>query len=68
MKLHKVMKITGLTSKTLYNIKKKAIDCGYDPKVNAEILASYVQDEPQSGQPGILLEKYNNIIVKVTWD
>ncbi len=42
MKLHKVMKITGLTSKILYNIRKKAIDRGYNPKVNAKILASYV--------------------------
>lgn len=41
MKLQ-VIKITGLTSKTLYNIRKKAIDRGYDPKVNTKILARYV--------------------------
>ncbi len=41
MNLYEVMKITGLTSKTLYNIRKKAIDCGYNPKVNTKILASY---------------------------
>ena len=46
MKLHEVMKITGLTSKTLYNIRKKAIERGDDPKVNVKILASYVQDDP----------------------
>ncbi len=66
MKVHEVMKITGLTSKTLYNIRKKAIDRGYDPKVNTKILASYVQDEPRSGRPEISLEKHNNVIAKVT--
>ncbi len=43
------MKITGLTSKTLYNIRKKTIHYGYNPKVNAKIIASYIQDKPQSG-------------------
>ncbi len=42
MKLYKVMKITGLTSKTLHNIRKKVIDCRYDLKVNTKILASYI--------------------------
>lgn len=46
MKLYEVMKITSLTSKSLYNIRKKAINRGFDPKINAKILASYIQDEP----------------------
>lgn len=42
MKLHEVMKITGLTSKTLYNIRKRAIDQRFNPKLDAKILASYI--------------------------
>ncbi len=52
----------------MYNIRKKAIDRRYNPKVNAKILASYVQDKPRSGRPGISLEKHNNVIAKVTRD
>ena len=66
MKLHEVLKIIGLTSKTLYNIRKQVIDYEYNPKVNTKILAGYVLDKPQFGQPEILLKKYNNIITKVT--
>lgn len=46
MKLHEVMKITGLTSKSLYNIRKKVINREFDTKVNAKILVSYVQNKP----------------------
>ena len=68
MKLHEVMKITGLTSKALYNIRKRAINRGFNPKVDAKILASYIQDAPRSGQPRISLEKHNDVIAKVTQD
>ncbi len=37
MKLHEVMKITGLTCKALYNIRKRAMDQGFNPKVDAKI-------------------------------
>ncbi len=46
MTLHEVMKITGLTSVALYKIRKRAIDWGFDPKIDSNILASYVQDAP----------------------
>lgn len=42
MKLYKVMKITSLTFKFLYNIRKKTIDQKFNPKVNIKILASYI--------------------------
>ena len=45
MKLYEIIKITGLTFKSLYNIRKKAIDQAFNSKVNARILASYLQDE-----------------------
>lgn len=66
MKLHKVMKITSLTSKILCNIRKKAINYGYNPKVNTKILASYVQNKSRSDRPKISLKKHNNVIAKVT--
>lgn len=42
MKLYEVIKITGLTSIALYKIRKKAIDWGFNPKIDSKILASYV--------------------------
>ena len=42
MKLHEVMKITGLTSVALYKIRKRAINRGFNPKIDSKILASYV--------------------------
>lgn len=39
------MKTTCQISKILYNIKKKFIDFRYDLKINAKILASYIQDK-----------------------
>ena len=36
MKLHEVMKITGLTSVALNKIRKRAIDWGFDPKVDSK--------------------------------
>lgn len=44
MNLYKIMKITYLTLKTLYNIKKKTIECKYNLKVNTKILTSYIQN------------------------
>ncbi len=46
IKLHEVLKTTGLTSKALYNIRKRAMDRGFNPKVDVKILASYLQDVP----------------------
>ena len=66
IKLHEVMKITGLTSVALYKIKKRAIDRDFNPKIDSKILASYVKDTPQSGRPGIPLKKHNEVIAKAT--
>ena len=44
MILHKIIKLTSPTLKTLYNIRKKAIERWYDLKVNIKILASYIQN------------------------
>ena len=60
------MKIIGLISVVLYKIRKRAIDWGFNPKIDSEILASYVQNTPRFDQPGISLEKHDEIIAKVT--
>ena len=63
------MKIIGLTSFiALYKIRKRAIDQGFNPKIDSKILTSYIQDASQSGQPGIPLEKHDEVIAKVTQD
>ena len=36
------MKITSLTSIVLYKIRKRAIDWGFNLKIDSKILASYV--------------------------
>lgn len=57
IKLYKVIKIISPISKALYNIWKKAINQGFNLKVDIKILASYIK---------ILLEKHNSVIAKVT--
>ena len=42
IKLYEVMKITGLIFKALYNIRKRVINRGFNSKLDAKILASYV--------------------------
>lgn len=60
------MKIISLTFVVLYKIRKRAIDQGFNSKIDFKILASYVQDILQFGQSEIFIKKYNEIIVKVT--
>lgn len=65
MKLDKVMKITSITSLTLYKFKKRITNQKFDPEVDSKILASYVQNTSQFGRPGISIKKYNKVIAKV---
>jgi len=46
--INKIIKDTNYTRRSIYNILKKAKDCGYDSLKNTRILLSYVEDTPRS--------------------
>jgi transposase len=46
-----IMEITGLSRSTIYDLRKKARERGYDPTVSHVILLKYVEDAPRSGRP-----------------
>nr|KMM64140.1 hypothetical protein CPAG_00492 [Coccidioides posadasii RMSCC 3488] len=55
-----------ISSSTLYNIQKRAKDCGFDPKNDPQISLSYMEDAPRSGQPKKISTKEAGIIASVT--
>ena len=67
-KVEEVTEFTGISRSQLYDIKKKAKERGFDPKISPVILAVYVQDAICSGRPGIHVSKKDNVVGKVTRD
>lgn len=65
MKIEDVRRITGFSQSALYNLKKQALQRGYDPTVTLMIYNVYVEDAHKSRRPGISLKKHLEIIVKV---
>ena len=68
MKIEDVGRITGFSRSALYDLKKRALERGYDPTVTPVIHNVYVEDAHKSGRPGISLEKQLEIVAKVTTD
>ena len=60
--------MTGFSRSVLYDLKKKAIERRYDPKVSSMIYNVHIEDAQKSGRPGISLEKQQEIVTKVTID
>lgn len=42
----RVTEITGLSRKTIYNLRKKACERGYNPAQSRELKIEYVDDAP----------------------
>ena len=60
---------TGVNSRTVNRIWKKAQELGFDPKQDSRILDSYVLDKPRSGRPkGIASEKEHHSVDFVSRD
>lgn len=68
MKTKDVSRITGFFWDVLYNLKKQALERGYNPTVIPVIYNMYVEDTYKSEKPSISLEKQIEIIAKVTTD
>ena len=43
--------ITGVTKSTIYRLKKKARDRGYNPEISRALKLEYVTDNPHLGRP-----------------
>lgn len=65
-----VLKIIRISRLGLYKIKKRAIECGFDPTINPDrtinprISAIHVQDAMRSGRPAIYMERQEDTIRK----
>ncbi|OJD18051.1 hypothetical protein AJ78_01881 [Emergomyces pasteurianus Ep9510] len=58
-----------ISKRTLYAIRKKAFDRGFNPAQNTHILLDYVEDEPRSGRPKeIAPPQKEQIIMSATKD
>ena len=69
MKIEDVGRITGFSRSALYDLKKRAVQRGYDPTtITLMIYNMYVEDAQKSGRPTISLEKQLEIVAKVTTD
>ncbi|KAI9776974.1 MAG: hypothetical protein M1839_009118 [Geoglossum umbratile] len=47
----RVMELTGLARATVYDLKRKTRQRGYDPAVSRVLKMEYVEDAPRSGRP-----------------
>lgn len=68
MSMEDVGRITGFSRSTLYDLKKRATERGYDPVVAPIIYDEYAVNAKRNGKPGISLDKQQEIVAKVTMD
>ena len=68
MRIEDVGRITGFSRSALYDLKKRAIERGYDHTVTPVLYNVHVEDAKKSGRPGISLENQQEIIAKVSKD
>lgn len=68
MKIEDVGLMTGFFRTSLYDLKKRAIERGYDPTVTPMIDNVYIEDARKNGRLGISLEKQLEIVAKVPTD
>jgi transposase len=50
-RIDEIIKTTGYSSSTIYTIRRKAIQRGYNPQIDPKIYLRYVEDAPRSGRP-----------------
>lgn len=58
--------VTGFSLSALYNLRKKTIERGYNPKVSLVIYNMHVKDTERSRRPSISLEKQQKLVAKLT--
>ena len=60
----RVTELTGLARATVYDLKKKARQRGYDPTISRILKMEYVEDAPRSGRPKLATEANRNKVVE----
>jgi len=60
----RITELTGMSKSTIYDIRKKAIEQGYNPQVSTKLLLSYVEDAPRSGRPKKATEEVEDLVIK----
>jgi transposase len=60
----RVMEVTGLSRRTIFNLKKRARERGYDPAQSRTLKMEYVEDAPRSGRPKVITEEKRNQLVE----
>jgi transposase len=53
IKVARITEITGLSRRTIFYLKKRARDRGYDPARSRVLKMEYVEDAPRSGRPRV---------------
>ena len=51
MPFDEITKVTGISRSTIFTLKKKARERGYNPKVSRILKIEYVTDVPKPGRP-----------------
>ena len=51
-----VTEVAGVPRRTIYAIKKKALERGYNPEVSKLLKLEYLEDAPRSGRPRTIFE------------
>ena len=68
MKIEDVGRMTEFSRSELYDVKKRAIERGYDPIITPLKYNVHIEDAKESGRPSISLKKQLKIVAKVTTD
>ena len=51
MPVAEVSKITGISIRTIYNLKTRAVSRGYDPEISQLLKLEYLEDGTRTGHP-----------------
>ena len=55
--VERIIEITGLSRRTIFNLKKRARERGYNPAQSRALKMEYVEDAPRSGRPKVTTEE-----------
>jgi len=61
--VNRVMQITGLARRTIFDLKKRARERGYNPTLSRALKMEYVEDAPRSGRPKVVTEEQRETLL-----
>ena len=59
----RIMEITNMSRRTIFNLKKKARERGYNPTQSRTLKLEYVEDAPRSGRPKVVTEEKKQLLL-----